>query len=500
VASSGFDAAALGLQRPLAESFLDSVPTGFGEGNTAAEEPSQALPQPFTGAASGQEVAGAGAIDRETTTTIDRETAVSNGTGLCVYGRPAGLGMSFTGQKVAASIAVHPPRFYAIVQLLEEYVSCPAAVSALGLFLVFSSEQDVELFRAAAQCLNPAVPHNAYTPVVVRAPKAGWKKPSGFENQFIAAYKKWYGIAHMMDLASDVPEYGMMLDAELLLYEKHAPESHLKGCGKGSAWTELLGRIRRVEAKKEWVAARVSETLKIYKFGNDLKSGKMFDQLLIAGNANFITKGVWKVEMGKTGTEPMTCYKGRNNTEPECLEIRRQYEDGLFTWWTDIPWMNLTVAGRMVKHLLPDTDAVLEMKDPDSYREMATHIRFQRFEHIHYQQWAVLNEGFHFRDVTNLTGEAKWGSYLEDPMPGTRLQELAPMWTSGQAVERAEKGTIVGPPADEPPLLIFHSDHGNPRKNFMPKRKLLKKQWGLVCEEVLKQQGRDDWNAKDIER
>lgn len=438
---------------------------------------------------------------------IVSEVLAANVSGLCRRGLAAGE-VTFTGQKVGASIAVHPPRFYAVAQLLEEYVTCPAAVEALRLFLVFSSEEDVVLFRAALRCLNPTVPNEPFVPVVVKEPWDGWRKPSGFENQFVAAYKKWFGVMHMLDMGSKAPEYGLMLDAELLLYERHAPEAHLKGCGKGSAWEQLVTRIRRVEASKEWVAARVSETLKVYKFGNDLKTGKSFDQLLIGGNANFITKKVWREKDNRS------CSNEHKWPAPECKELRRQYDDGLFTWWTDLPWMNLSVVSRMITYLVPEekaaqfrssqarsrTEAAELLKEPVSYREMSTRIRFHRFEHIGYQQWTVLEEGWRFRDVTNLTGEAKWGSYLEDPQPGARLFELAPMWISGHAFERAEKGVIVGPPADEPPLLIFHSDHGSPRKNFLPMRKELKKNWGLVCEGILKMQGRQDWNAKDIER
>jgi len=112
----------------------------------------------------------------------------------------------------------------------------------------------------------------------------------------------------------------------------------------------------------------------------------------------------------------------------------------------------------------------------------------------------VLHEGFRFRDVTNLTGEAKWGSFLEDPQPNTSLRELQPLMISGHALERSELGTIVGPPAHAPPVLIFHSDHANPRANFLPKRKLLKKIWGEVQGHILTLQNRQDYTAKSIER
>merc|ERR1712014_361450 len=73
--------------------------------------------------------------------------------------------------------------------------------------------------------------------------------------------------------------------------------------------------------------------------------------------------------------------------------------------------------------------------------------------------WCVLHEGFEIMDVTEITKEAKWGSYLEDPQPGSRLGELKPMWASTETVQRAEEGILPALSVSEPPLLIFHNDH-----------------------------------------
>merc|ERR1712190_168802 len=86
-------------------------------------------------------------------------------------------------------------------------------------------------------------------------------------------------------------------------------------------------------------------------------------------------------------------------------------------------------------------------------------IDFTRFEYISYQQWCVLHEGFEFRDVTNITGYAKWGSYLEDPLPGARLDLLAPLWISVESLSKAESGEIAKMSKETPPLLVFHVDH-----------------------------------------
>jgi len=157
--------------------------------------------------------------------------------------------------------------------------------------------------------------------------------------------------------------------------------------------------------------------------------------------------------------------------------------------------MNLSVARRMLRHLADAKPA-----EEVGYRELARRVRFNRFEILAYHQWCVLHEGFRFRDVTNLTGEAKWGSYLEDPQPGANLAELAPLWTSAQALERAVKGIITGTPADQPPLLIFHSDQGAARRGFMEQRGKLKRAWAEVLGAMLLQQNRSDYSQESIER
>merc|ERR1712216_211696 len=96
----------------------------------------------------------------------------------------------------------------------------------------------------------------------------------------------------------------------------------------------------------------------------------------------------------------------------------------------------------------------------EGWQALASKMRFQRFEHVSYQQWCVLHEGFTFRDVTNITGEAKWGSYMEDPLPGARLAELEPLWISNQALERVESGVLPEMSKEVPPLLVFHADQG----------------------------------------
>jgi len=137
---------------------------------------------------------------------------------------------------------------------------------------------------------------------------------------------------------------------------------------------------------------------------------------------------------------------------------------------------------------------IAQEEPKNGWRSLATKIQFTRFEIISYHQWCVMHEGFVFRDVTNLTGMAKWGSYMEDPLPGARIGELEPIWVSSHALTRSEKGVISTFSEDVPPLLLFHADQGPPRTD----REKDRKRWDQVMLEILAQHGRTDYHKGNI--
>merc|ERR1712194_850276 len=203
-------------------------------------------------------------------------------------------------------------------------------------------------------------------------------------------------------------------------------------------------------------------TLTTYDFGTFVKSGKDYDRAIIEENANFVG---WRPECKKPG----------------CLEVARQISESLFSWWTDVPWLNLTVAGRMIAKLAEERGSERITSAPlrpaaGGWARLAADIKFVPFEYLSYQQWCVLHEGFRFRDVTEYTGEAKWGSYMEDPLPGAQLASLEPLWVSSEALDRVESGVLPALSDAVPPLLIFHADKGRQRVN----RELIKRKWEEV--------------------
>jgi len=227
-----------------------------------------------------------------------------------------------------------------------------------------------------------------------------------------------------------------MLDSELLLY-------NADDCGPGSEWSRLFDRIRSRELSKTWLGARVSDTKQSYPFGPFKMSGKAYDTVLLRENAQFVTHG----QLHKCKTKI-------------CKRVRVQVRSALFSWWTDLPYLNLTVAARMLAAVGKQKREKPKEK-PGAWCKLVKDIMFPRFEHVSYQQWTVLHEDFTFRDVTDLTGEAAWGSYMEDPPDGARLGELqpAPLWVSAKAVVRVARKVLPPLSKDEPPLLIFHADH-----------------------------------------
>lgn len=374
--------------------------------------------------------------------------------------------------KVALSMALHSRKFHSAGTWLQQYSSCPGAVAHLAVIIVFTDEEEMSLFKQALGCAFPDVPSDAWTGIVAYTPAVGWGWAVGTQNQIIAAYKKWFGIVHMMDMTEDPPEYGLMVDSELLVYDNHG-KNGLRGsdCVAEGPWSRFYSRVKAFDDSRSFPAARVSPTLVTYSFGGGTRSGADYDKYLIEENAHWVG---------------YTSYCGTRTPRPVgCDEVQRQIDLVLFSWWTDVPWMNLQVTARMLKDLFGEIA-------PGGYRQKATGIVFPRFEYLSYQQWCVLHEGFTFRDVTDITGEAKWGSYMEDPLPGARLAELKPIWFSGEAMERLEQGVLPRLSAEDPPLIIFHADKGKSRANREANRDL----WRSAMKESVRMYGKErGWDS-----
>lgn len=333
---------------------------------------------------------------------------------------------------------MHPPKFSYVARFLHSYAACPAALAALSVFVVFADDRDQAAFEGNLTRMFPELSRGVWTAVNADVPSS----TRGKGDQMVAAWKKWYGVAYMMDLGVAGPRYGLMADAELLLYSEG-------DCQPGGAWDGLLGRIQAAEASKAFPAARIDDSVS-YDFGNGHKeTGRLYDQALIRENFGFVLRA-----------------SGGKCAAPRCKLVQQQIDKALFSWWTDIPFVNLEIAARMLP-FMADSRQLIQLEragrsprgPKGRWRDLARNITFPRFEIIAYQQWCVLHEDFEFRDVTNLTNFAKWGSYLEEPRAGARITDLTPMWISSTVFVMAEKGQIPPLSTNVPPLLVFHVDH-----------------------------------------
>lgn len=345
-----------------------------------------------------------------------------------------GSSRASSSSRIGASIAVHPPKFPLLARFLEQLAACPAAHEAMSVFPVFASVEDRDVFVRKLGEVSPGTDSKIrFTPVVASVPP--FVTAAG--DQFIAAWKKWFGISYMMDLGDKAPDYGLMLDAELNLYDP-------KDCGDESAWHGFLARLKASEASKQWPAAQVDTSQK-YDFGpehqNLVLTGRSYDRELMHASAQFLT-----------GSTIEQC------PAEGCALIREQLKNALFSWWTDVPYVNLHVAGRMLTQLR-HPGAEQGQKQGDYWRQVAQSIKFPRFEHITYQQWCVMHEGYTINDVTHLTGMAHWGSYQESPNPGSKLAELRPLWVASEVLALVEEGKLKPMDATARPLLVFHVDH-----------------------------------------
>jgi hypothetical protein len=332
---------------------------------------------------------------------------------------------------VAAAIAVHVPKFYDIAVFIEQYLKCKAAMAFMSVAIVFTFESDIDLFKKKIGKFSPSVVEAmnvSWTALLVYIPPGKYLNSLTGPYQLFAAYKKWYGIVYLMDLPIEQrPKYGLMLDADIRIFDEN-------DCGLEGRWSRLLSRIQGVEDKKVWLGSRI------------MRNPFWTKRMVLKENAWAVTKG------------------GLESCQTEgCLDVKKQLNTTLFTWWNDIPFVNLEMASTMITyfagHDFKDGKARHEAAGC-SWRRLTAEVNFTRFEYLAYQQWCVLHYGFRFKDVTDMVGSATWGSYLESPDRGARLAELNPIWMSSVALVRSLNASYgIAPIWSAEPVLLFHIDH-----------------------------------------
>ncbi|CAK0907152.1 unnamed protein product [Prorocentrum cordatum] len=308
----------------------------------------------------------------------------------------------------------------------------------MSVVLVFTDAGHLALFQATVANISAGVVgamNSLWTAVVAYALPDFLSKMTDAtsRNMKTAAYKKWFGIAYLLDNEPHAPAYGLMLDADLRLF-------NTSDCSLSGRWSRLLSRIERSEARKEWLGIPHANMTR-----SDTREGAWamsMQRRVLRVNA------VWVVGGGATFD--------RHCVTEQCQRLRWQVDNVFFTWWTDLPYVNLRVASRMLV-FLGGGRAKLETANC-SFQSLSRSLEYTPFEHLAYQQWCVLHEGFAFRDMSDVvTSTANWGSFMEGPAAGARLVDLRPGWVSARALAMAQDGEIPDlSPAE--PLLLFHID------------------------------------------
>jgi len=299
----------------------------------------------------------------------------------------------------------------------------------MSVVVVFRDRADLDLFWEGLPLSNRTVPRGAFAAVVSDAPANYTDKQA----QFLCSWKKYYGLAYMMDLR-DAPDYGIIADSELLLFDE-------RDCGRGSRWNTLLERIRGLERERAWPAVKIND-----------EDHLMFEMV----------KGIMRVnhDWVNRGNQSACAAAG-------CSDVRSYQEDGTFSWWTDIPWVSLEVVKRMLTHV-----AKREKAPDETWTDFVRPMHFPRYDHIAYQYWTVIHEGFRLTNVTSFTGRTfGMATYTEaENREGSRAAELDPVWIGDRVYEQTlgpttdQKGRKFGKiqalSPSRPPLLVFHTDKG----------------------------------------
>merc|ERR1712046_476049 len=131
----------------------------------------------------------------------------------------------------------------------------------------------------------------------------------------------------------------------------------------------------------------------------------------------------------------------------------------LWSWWTNLPFVNLTAVESMVAFMGGGLRKLQSVNG--SWREISRNISFPRFEHVGYQQWRVLHDGFQFEDVSEIVGEVNC-SFLEcPPIQGlSKMATLRPLWVSCRVFDLELQKRLSPSINVAEPLLFFMADVG----------------------------------------
>lgn len=340
--------------------------------------------------------------------------------------------------KVAAVVPVFPPHFQLLSNFMVQWQACEEGREAMDVFVIFSNPQDQAKFRrvfcAAANQEDCDRPYEELLITPSQVPQRAYK-----------SWKKIDGVAQLLQRPGAPYEFALMMDAEI----------QVSSC---SGFSSLLPMLRKKHAAKT-----------VYGMSNDAPIvGRLMSRAACALSPPSI-EGANLV---------------RHACNSEVMDgLRSKLKDfHVYTWWNDVPYMQMDVARRMfdtwaaaldaagfgkkrstwaaaAEAVLPSPEEVSAAMGiaPGAASEVNT--AMSAFEHIIYQLFTVVYEGFRVVDLHERTlphanlispGEGFCSISAEEQAAYARVVE--PLWQAhGCNLYKMPYGY---------PLLRFHMNRG----------------------------------------
>merc|ERR1712194_107742 len=192
------------------------------------------------------------------------------------------------------------------------------------------------------------------------------------------------------------------------------------------------------------------------------------------GNVNFVARpdlngrASWRNSRGDPPWRKRLNLEKCAEIQPGCKEVHRMVKDVLFSWWTDVPWVNLAIVGDLMQHLYGERKT-----DEITWAQMSSRIVWVRFEMIGYEFSPGFKRSGADYDREIITDNVNFVA-RSDRNTRLNLEKCAEIQPGCKAV---------------PPLIIFHADKGRPRSDRDKYREL----WKTVMSQIMHKKGSTLW-------
>lgn len=198
-------------------------------------------------------------------------------------------------KKVAAVVSVHPPKYPDLLAFLQGWQHCSSGLRVMDLMPIFTTQEDLDQFLGDMHSRN--IDSNVVFPFIAH------EKPNGAKYE---TWKKLDGLAQVLtQYATNPYRFVLMMDAEIGL-------NHCEEFGT------LVDRLEEKQWKKVWYGDEASTRSKA-----TIHEYIQFATTALSRQSNF-------------------------SVEEKIRAATRDYK--VFTWWTDLPFVEFYTGQRMFEH------------------------------------------------------------------------------------------------------------------------------------------------------